>query len=153
LRFNYQLGNAGVAKDDRLRIPIDKPYLDAVGLAVISFARLEWMAVYVVQRIGENGHNPATNPKYVGTVSAKTAGQIANDLLLAADGITDVALRNTVKLTAEKFKELTKRRNDLSTPTLAHPRIMISACSVTETSGRFRTSTTSRTSSLSAMES
>lgn len=102
-----------MAKDDRLRIPIDKPYLDAVGLAVISFARLEWMAVDVVQRIGENGHNPATNPKYVGTVSAKTAGQIANDLLLAADGITDVALRNTVKLTAEKFKELTKRRNDL----------------------------------------
>jgi hypothetical protein len=71
------------------------------------------MAVYVVQKIGEKGRNPKTNPAYVDTVSEKTAGQIANDLVIAAEGLNDPRLRAQVKPLANQFKALTKRCNDL----------------------------------------
>lgn len=102
-----------MAKGDRLLIPVDAPYSNSLGIALIAFARLEWMAVYVVQKIGEKGHNPKTSPTYVNTVSKKTAGQIADDLVNGANGLTDPQLRTQVKLRADDFKALTRRRNDL----------------------------------------
>lgn len=53
-------------KDDRLRVLIDAPYLSALGLATICFARLEWAAVRCCEKI---------QPGYTNTVGAKTAGQ------------------------------------------------------------------------------
>lgn len=58
--------------DDRLRVPVDDPYVHAVGLATICFARLEWDAVWCCERM-EVG--------YIGTLGRKTAGMIASDLV------------------------------------------------------------------------
>ena len=38
-------------KDDRLRIPVEREYVSALGLAVFAFARLEWVAVCFCERI------------------------------------------------------------------------------------------------------
>lgn len=102
-----------MAVDDRLRVPIDDEYLHALGLALYGFARLEWDAVYVAQRIGEHGHNPTATPGYISTIAKKTAGNIARDLTDLAAGISDTALRQQVEAPAARFKELVERRNAL----------------------------------------
>lgn len=91
-------------KDDRLRVPIDDPYLHAVGLAVICFARLEWDAVWCCEKI---------TPGYLASVGTKTAGQIANDLVTRAAGHTDPAIVASLCAPAAEFKRLVGRRNDL----------------------------------------
>jgi len=91
-------------KDDRLRIPIDDPYLDAIGLAIIAFARLEWSAVWCCESL---------DPGYIQTVTRKTAGEIAWDLVKRTNGIEDRALRDDIALVADKFKRLVETRNAL----------------------------------------
>ena len=90
-------------KDDRLRVPIDAPYLHSVGLAVICFSRLEWDAVWCCEKI---------NPGYIHTVAKKTAGQIADDLIQLSTNHADQAVSGQMSPAANEFKRLTKRRND-----------------------------------------
>lgn len=91
-------------KDDRLRVPTDVPYLHAVGLATICFARLEWDAVWCCEK---------AQPGYINTVATKTAGQIANDLINIAAMHTEPSVVATLGAAATEFKRLVARRNDL----------------------------------------
>ncbi len=90
--------------DDRLRVPVDDPYVHAVGLATICFARLEWDAVWCCEKM-EAG--------YIGTLGRKTAGMIASDLVAKAAVHPDVAVRQSLGTAAAEFKRLVGRRNDL----------------------------------------
>lgn len=91
-------------KDDRLRVPIDDPYLHAVGLAVICFARLEWNAVWCCERL---------DPGYLTTIAKKTAGDIANDLIARVAKHADPAVVASLAPLTAKFKHLTGVRNSL----------------------------------------
>jgi hypothetical protein len=102
-----------MAKDDRLRLPVDDPYLHALGLAIFCFSRLEWDAVFVAHRIGQNGHNPTATADYISTISKKTAGTIAKDLVRLAAGIADPGLSRKVEAPAKRFEDLVVRRNAL----------------------------------------
>lgn len=89
---------------DRLRVPIDEPYLHAVGLALISFARLEWDAVNCCEKL---------NQGYTRAVERKTAGKIAFDLVAFAKQHHDPRVVATLLPAAEEFQRLTGLRNDL----------------------------------------
>lgn len=91
-------------KDDRLRVPIDGPYLHAVGLAMICFARLEWQAVWCSEKI---------RPGYIRSVRRKTAGQIAHDLIAHSDNHSDPAVACSLGQAAAEFKRLVDVRNDI----------------------------------------
>jgi hypothetical protein len=91
-------------KDDRLRIPVDKAYLTAIGRATYCFASMEWDAVYCGEKL---------NPGYVGKVATKTAGMIAEDIVGFAQLITDQGKQARYQTAADAFKRLVKRRNDL----------------------------------------
>jgi hypothetical protein len=41
-------------KDDRLRVPIDNAYVEALGRATYVFATLEWNAVWCCDRMQPN---------------------------------------------------------------------------------------------------
>lgn len=91
-------------QNDRLRVPIDGPYLKAVGLAMICFARLEWDAVWCCEKI---------QPEYIKTVGKKTAGKIATDLLALAAGYPDPAVVSSLNPGAAEFKRLVDLRNSI----------------------------------------
>lgn len=91
-------------KDDRLRVPIDDPYLHAVGLAMVCFARLEWDAVYCCEKM---------QPGYINTVGGKTAGQIANDLVALTAAHPNAAIVASLGPPAAAFKRLVGMRNGL----------------------------------------
>ena len=93
-----------MAKDDRFRVPVDAQYANAIGVAAYAFARLEWSAVYVCERL-QSG--------YVGKVSRKTAGVIATDLVRLSSRIGDASDRVEATGPALEFKRLVGRRNDL----------------------------------------
>ena len=91
-------------KDDRLRVSTDEAYLHSVGLAIICFARLEWDAVWCCEKM---------QPGYLTTVSKKTAGQIANDLVGLAAVQSDPTVVASLEAPAAEFKRLVGMRNDL----------------------------------------
>ncbi|MGE4372139.1 MAG: hypothetical protein AB7E29_04420 [Xanthobacter sp.] len=72
--------------DERLRIPIDDPYLHALGLAIVAFARLEWNASYCCDRL---------EPGYIATIEPrrKTAGKIASDLVKMVAALLTLSYR------------------------------------------------------------
>lgn len=41
-------------KDDRLRVPVDHGYIEALGRAAYVFATLEWDAVWCCERMQSN---------------------------------------------------------------------------------------------------
>jgi len=92
--------------DDRLRIPQDPEYFNAVGLAVVAFARLEWNAVWCCHRL---------QPDYIRTIepARKTAGTIGNDLKSLFQKISDRPLREKAVPFADEFKVLVTDRNAL----------------------------------------
>lgn len=92
--------------DERMLIPQDPEYFQAVGLAVIAFARLEWDAVWCCERL---------KPDYIGTIETqkKTAGAIAKDLKILFSQVADQALRTKITPFAERFELLAKERNAL----------------------------------------
>ena len=93
-------------KDDRLRVPIDDPYLYAIGLAVFCFAKLEWNAVWCCEKIQSD---------YIPTIAAqrKAAGVIAGDLVRLASTHHDPVVRVSLGAGASDFAALVRRRNDL----------------------------------------
>ncbi len=62
-------------KSDRLRVPVDEPYILAIGRATYVFATMEWNAVWCCERMQRN---------YIGSLRRKTAGKIAIDLVRLA---------------------------------------------------------------------
>lgn len=91
-------------KDDRLRVPVDDEYMQAVGLATICFARLEWDAVWCCEKM---------QPGYASHLSKKTAGRIADDLVKMAGHHTNPAIKESLGKAAAEFERLVGRRNDL----------------------------------------
>jgi hypothetical protein len=92
--------------DERLRIPIDAPYLHVTGLALICFARLEWSAVWCCEKL---------QPGYLGTIQSqrKTPGTIANDFAGMTAAHADPDISSNLGSRANEFRNLVKRRNDL----------------------------------------
>ena len=93
-----------MAKDDRLRIPLDPKYAEVFGHATICFARLEWDAVYCCEGMQKN---------YLYTVRKKTAGKIADDLVRLVGTLSDVKLKARCETPANEFKRLVGVRNSL----------------------------------------
>ncbi len=92
--------------DERYRIPQDEVYFQAVGLAAVAFARLEWDAVWCCERL---------KPGYITTVERrkKTAGVIAEDLKKLFLRISNSNLRAKLTPIAVEFKEIVQERNGL----------------------------------------
>jgi hypothetical protein len=88
-------------KDDRLRVQLESAYAEAIGRAVFIFARLEWDAVWICERL---------DPGYINNLRAKTAGGIAKDLTRLT-----IALPNgtTFAPHCAEFKRLVGIRNKL----------------------------------------
>ena len=93
-----------MAKDDRLRVPLDLKYAEVLGRATFCFARLEWDAVYCCEGMQKN---------YLHTIKKKTAGQIADDLVRLVGALTDPALKARCGPPAKEFKRLVGVRNNL----------------------------------------
>lgn len=92
--------------DERMLIPQDPQYFQAIGLAAIAFARLEWNAAWCCERL---------NPNYISTIETKkkTAGTIAKDLKRLFSRVADQALRTKIAPFAERFELLVIERNGL----------------------------------------
>lgn len=88
--------------DDRLRIPVESSYTEALGLVIYAFARLEWDAIWCCERL---------RPNYVRTVDRKTAGEIAKDLKEYTQTIADEALRADCTSGAVELAQLIGLRN------------------------------------------
>lgn len=88
-------------KDDRLRVQLDSSYAEAIGRAVFVFARLEWDAIWICEKL---------DPDYINNLRTKTAGRIANDLI----GFTS-PLQNAAEFSGPcaEFKRLVGIRNRL----------------------------------------
>lgn len=92
--------------NDRLRIPQDNEYFQAIGLAAVAFARLEWEAVWCCEKL---------QPGYIHTIEPemKTAGKIGIDLENLFSRVSDAALRTKIKPYAIEFRKVVKERNGL----------------------------------------
>jgi hypothetical protein len=101
-------------KDDRLRVPIDVAFVEALGRATYVFATLEWNAVWCCERMQGN---------YIRELRRKTAGVIADDLVHLAQARPDPKVRTACLKPAQEFKRLVDLRNGIlhgkpgSTPT------------------------------------
>jgi len=93
-----------MAKDDRLRVPLDPKYAEVLGLATYCFARLEWDAVYCCEGMQKN---------YLRSVRNKTAGQIADDFVRLVSALSDQQLKARCEAPANEFKRLVGARNAL----------------------------------------
>jgi hypothetical protein len=100
----FLMGNH--AMDDRLRIPQDHDYFQAVGLAAIAFARLEWNAVWCHERL---------QPGYILKIESekKTAGIIGKDIESIFSKIIDPIFRMRVEPLAKEFRDVVEQRNAL----------------------------------------
>lgn len=91
---------------DRLSIPQDSDYFQAVGLAIVAFARLEWGAVWCCERL-ETGYIYTIEPR------KKTAGTIAADLKRLFSRIADPRLQSKIIPFANEFLSVVDARNSL----------------------------------------
>ncbi len=91
-------------KDDRLRVPIDSVYVEALGRATYVFATLEWDAVWCCERM---------EPGYIRKLSRKTAGVIADDLVSLSKKRPSAQLRKDCLGPASEFKSLVEVRNGI----------------------------------------
>jgi hypothetical protein len=92
--------------DDRLRVPQDRLYFEAVGLAAIAFARLEWNAVWCCERL-QSGYIRTIEPR------KKTAGTIGRELEALFSRVADPTLRARVVPFAKEFRDVVEHRNGL----------------------------------------
>jgi hypothetical protein len=90
--------------DERTRIPFGRGYGAALGEAVYIFSYLEWGVVYCVEQL---------KPNYLSSISSKTAGQTARDLLNAAEALPDSQIRTECVASAERFHFVVQDRNAL----------------------------------------
>lgn len=90
--------------DERLRIPHEGLYVEALGLAAFAFARCEWNAVWCCQQL---------QPGYITSVGRKTAGHIAGDLIKLAASASNPAWADELRNAAAEFKGVVDVRNAL----------------------------------------
>ncbi len=93
-------------KDDRLRCPVDENYVEALGLAVYTFASLEWQVVWCMEKI-----RPGSINKIVG--EEMTAGKIAKKFIDATRNMTKSAERAELQILASEFKDFVEVRNNI----------------------------------------
>lgn len=91
-------------ENDRFRIPVENEYLQALGLALYAFARLEWDAVWCCERMGTG---------YIHALNRKTGGDIAKDFLTRARRRHDVGERKKFIATGKWFLKLVETRNGI----------------------------------------
>ena len=93
-------------RNDRLCIPQDPSYFQAIGLAAVAFARLEWDAVWCCERL---------KPGYINTIEPrrKTAGKIAEDLKHLFGRVSDNNLNSIIMPFATEFDAIVRERNGL----------------------------------------
>lgn len=92
-----------MAKNDRLRTPIDPGYADLLGRALYCFARMEWDAAYICQELQDG---------YLKLVPTKTAGNIARDLERLTSSL-EIDACAPFATWVSKFRELVEVRNKL----------------------------------------
>jgi hypothetical protein len=92
--------------NDRLRIPQDAEYFQAVGLAAVAFARLEWDSVWCCERL---------EPGFINTIESqkKSAGIIANDLKKLFSRVSDASFKSRIAPFADEFEAIVRERNGL----------------------------------------
>jgi len=93
-------------KDDRLRVPVETDYVKALGLAVFTFARLEWVAICFCERIkpGSIFDWPKKN---------KTAGDVSGKLKELIRQFPPSPEQKELYDAAVQFQKLARRRNEL----------------------------------------
>lgn len=89
---------------DRNRIPVDDPYVMALGRATYVFATLEWNAVWCCERMQAG---------YIRGLGRKTAGIIAADFHRLSQRRPTEQARNACVPPAEEFKRLVVLRNGI----------------------------------------
>lgn len=91
-------------KNDRLQIPVDRAYAQAVGVTVICFARLQTVAISCCEALllgyGQSAH-------------LKSAGTVAADLVALSLVTSEKLLPSDFRTAAQEFMRLTLRRNAL----------------------------------------
>ena len=96
--------------DERLRVSHDASYSVAVGLSIFTFARLEWDAVWCIEKM---------SPGAISAIQDRTAGGIAKELLKLEndDQISQAALYAVKKgLSIEQVERLVLSMNGLLDP-------------------------------------
>ncbi len=91
-------------KDDHLRVSYETDYVAAIGIAMYTFARLEWDAVWCIEKM---------KPGSITVIADRTAGGIAKELvkLVAERGLTP---RDPFVIVAADFKNLVEVRNAIA---------------------------------------
>ncbi len=93
-------------KNDRLRCPVEKTYIEAIGLAAYTFSRLEWQVVWCMEKI-----LPASIHKVVS--EEMTAGTIAKKFIDATRNMPKSREREELNVLAQRFMELVQVRNNI----------------------------------------
>lgn len=94
--------------DDRLRIPVESDYLQAIGMALYAFTRLEWSAVWCIEKL---------SPESIGPMSERTAGGIGKAFQKEV-GKLGLSPDHMLCLAADEFAQLADVRNGICH---AHP--------------------------------
>jgi hypothetical protein len=85
-------------------VPVHPDYTSAIGLAVFSFASLEWNAVWCCERI---------EPGSVDSLEDRTAGRVADTLLHLVKGLKPSKEQLELEQAAADFRFLVGTRNNL----------------------------------------
>jgi hypothetical protein len=93
-------------KNDRLRCPVEKSYVEAIGLAAYTFSRLEWQVIWCMEKI-----RPESIHKVVG--EEMTAGTIAKKFIDATRNMPKSEEREKLKTLSQRFMELVQIRNNI----------------------------------------
>jgi hypothetical protein len=93
-------------KDDRLRSPVKKDYVEALGRAAYTFTSLEWQVVWCAEKI-----RPGSIGRIVG--QEMTAGTIAKKFSDLTRNMPSSSDREALKSLASKFMELVDKRNNI----------------------------------------
>ncbi|WP_318510328.1 hypothetical protein [Photobacterium leiognathi] len=93
-------------KDDRLRCPVEKDYVQAIGLAAYTFARLEWQVVWCMEKIKPDSIHKVVDKEM-------TAGTIAKKFIDVTRNMAKSNEREQLKELAIEFMALVQVRNNI----------------------------------------
>jgi hypothetical protein len=91
--------------DERLSTPVAPEYLNALGLSMFSFSRLEWQVVWCCELI---------SPGFIGDVGSMTAGQIAKSFQRLAATLLRSPEAEALGKHADTFATLVGTRNGIA---------------------------------------
>lgn len=91
-------------KDERLRVSFETEYVAAIGIAMYTFARLEWDAVWCIEKM---------KPGSISAISDRTAGGIAKELVKLVSG-HGLPQTDPFVIAAADFKNLVEIRNAIA---------------------------------------